>query len=351
MARIRSIKPEAFQSETLAEVSVHAERTMFGMSTQADDRGRLADKPPVINGAIWPMRPEHMTADLENELGELEKVNVICRYIGCDGKRYLHLVSWDRHQRVEKPSKSRLPRCPHHLVSSSGVGEECNHDGPCKLPEFSRNIPGGDVEASIRDDSDTPSPAPEGDAEDHPGEPATTSHQGDVDETSSSEPPAMEPPGNLPEASALGSRTLDLGSLKDPASPTAKPFTDGSLFTDLTPSAEANAEPKARYPHEAPKRAWSDAQISADPQWKAFYAAYPYKKEPRKAARAWLAALRRGATADGLVAAANSYRNSPIRTAQYTKYPASWLNADSWQDEETAEPTAAVPAQRPWWEN
>ena len=51
MARIRSDKPEAYQSETLAEISLAAERTFKGMATIADDNGRLADKPAQINGS------------------------------------------------------------------------------------------------------------------------------------------------------------------------------------------------------------------------------------------------------------------------------------------------------------
>ena len=145
MARIRALKPEAFQSETLSEVSVSAERTFFGLTTQADDRGRLADKPAVLNGAIWPMRQTHTPADLEAELVELTEAGepdepLVCRYIGCDGKRYMHLVTWDRHQKVERPSKSRMPRCPHHAVSVTGAKEECSVHGaePCpprSLPE------------------------------------------------------------------------------------------------------------------------------------------------------------------------------------------------------------------------
>ena len=41
MARIRTIKPEAFTSESLAEVAISAERTLFGLLTQADDHGRV----------------------------------------------------------------------------------------------------------------------------------------------------------------------------------------------------------------------------------------------------------------------------------------------------------------------
>lgn len=142
MARIRSLKPEAFESETLALVSVYAERTFYGMSTHADDRGRLADKPAVINGKLWAVRSErepHSAKDLEDELQQLEAVGLICRYVGCDGKSYLHLVTWDDHQRVDKPGKPRTPRCPVHQVD-----DECGRHGkePCPPPPPGRKPDG-----------------------------------------------------------------------------------------------------------------------------------------------------------------------------------------------------------------
>lgn len=137
MARIRSLKPEAFTSETLAKVSVNAERTFFGLSTIADDRGRLPDKPAQLNGELWSMRGGHTAADLDAELEELVKADgLVCRYVGCNGKRYLHLVTWDWHQKIDHPSKVRLPRCPHHLFSVTLRPEECGlHEGEC--PDYS----------------------------------------------------------------------------------------------------------------------------------------------------------------------------------------------------------------------
>lgn len=181
MSRIRALKPEAFQSETLAEVSLSAERTFFGMSTLADDRGRLVDKPAQINGELWSMRGGHTATELDGELAELEKCDepLVCRYVGCDGKRYLHLITWDNHQRIDNPSKPRLPRCPHHLVSATGKEEKCGkHDGPCPAtldsllpPDISRDS------QEITEDS-------------------------------------QEPSRDIPEVSVpdLGSRTLDRGS-------------------------------------------------------------------------------------------------------------------------------------------
>jgi hypothetical protein len=114
MARIRTIKPEAFVSESLAEVSVEAERTFFGLLTQADDHGRHRDNAAIIAGLLWPLRAEHTSVHVEDDLQQLANAGLICRYTGCDGRRYLHIVTWSEHQKIDKPSQSRLPSCPQH---------------------------------------------------------------------------------------------------------------------------------------------------------------------------------------------------------------------------------------------
>jgi hypothetical protein len=114
MARIRTIKPEAFVSESLAEVSVEAERTFFGLLCQADDHGRHRDNAAIIAGLLWPLRAEHTSVHVEDDLQQLANAGLICRYTGCDGRRYLHIVTWTEHQKIDKPSQSRLPSCPQH---------------------------------------------------------------------------------------------------------------------------------------------------------------------------------------------------------------------------------------------
>ncbi|MFF4673986.1 hypothetical protein ACFY1C_29795 [Streptomyces sp. NPDC001279] len=124
MARIRTVKPEAFTSESLAEVSVEAERTFFGLLTQADDHGRHRDNAAIIAGLLWPLRAEHTSVHVEDDLHQLANADLICRYTGCDGRRYLHIVTWSAHQKIDKPSQSRLPSCPQHQAA-----DRC---APCK---------------------------------------------------------------------------------------------------------------------------------------------------------------------------------------------------------------------------
>ncbi|MFF1796635.1 hypothetical protein ACFVXQ_20865, partial [Kitasatospora sp. NPDC058263] len=125
MSRIRPVKPEAYVSETLAELTIYAERTFFGLATECDDRGRHKDHAAVIYGKLWVVRADQTPVDVEDHLMQMERSGLIHRYTGCDGKRYLHYITWDRHQKIDKPSLSRLPSCPHCAP------ERC---GPCKGP-------------------------------------------------------------------------------------------------------------------------------------------------------------------------------------------------------------------------
>lgn len=95
-------------------MSLSAERTFFGLLTQADDHGRFRDQPAVIAGLLWSLRPDHGPVGVEDDLNQLQAAELICRYEGGDGKRYLHIVTFARHQKVNRPSGVRHPSCPHH---------------------------------------------------------------------------------------------------------------------------------------------------------------------------------------------------------------------------------------------
>lgn len=65
--------------------------------------------------------------------------------------------------------------------------------------------------------------------------------------------------------------------------------------------------------------------------FEAFWDTYPLKRDKRAAMRAYKAALGR-ATAEAILTGAEAYKNDPTRKPDFTKYPASWLNADSWEN-------------------
>lgn len=65
-----------------------------------------------------------------------------------------------------------------------------------------------------------------------------------------------------------------------------------------------------------------------------FWNVYPRKIDKTKAFRAFKSALKRAKFED-ILAGAIAYRNDPTRNPDFTKYPASWLNADSWENAAT----------------
>lgn len=68
-----------------------------------------------------------------------------------------------------------------------------------------------------------------------------------------------------------------------------------------------------------------------------FWNAYPKKLDKAKAFRAFKSAMKRAKFED-ILAGVIAYRNDPQRNPEFTKYPASWLNADAWEN--TVTPSA-----------
>lgn len=202
MARIRTIKPEAFVSESLAAVSLTAERTFLGLLTQADDQGRHRDHAAIIAGQLWVLRPEHTPSDVETDLAQLAGAGLVCRYKGPDDKRYLHIVTWHQHQKINRPSKSRLPECPRHGAPLGTVPSVATPAGRGSLAE--------------------PSPMAHGvlheDSREIRGAAPHFAAEGDVAGQKRSTEPSVREQGGLtadpvsPHSPDLGPRTMDLGN-------------------------------------------------------------------------------------------------------------------------------------------
>jgi len=245
MARIRTIKPEAFISESLAQVSVEAERTFFGLLTQADDHGRHRDNAAIIAGLLWPLRAEHTSVHVEDDLQQLAQAGLVCRYTGCDGRRYLHIVTWLDHQKIDKPSQSRLPVCPEHHADQrcapcKGVCAKRAEESPTPTQAFadaSAALPRGLDEASPNAPRALDLPAQATATLPAPGAGAATARQDALVAVHATADPmtrettgqsrfaeaSAKAPRSLGEGSAPGSRILDPGS----SSPTGRTAPDG----------------------------------------------------------------------------------------------------------------------------
>jgi hypothetical protein len=87
-----------------------------------------------------------------------------------------------------------------------------------------------------------------------------------------------------------------------------------------------------------------------DPDWAAFWDAYPRKVAKGQARKAWRTAIRnRKAGPKEIILAAERYRDDRTRTAEFTAHPATWLNGERWADYAAA---ASQPRRnRGFWED
>lgn len=106
---------------------------------------------------------------------------------------------------------------------------------------------------------------------------------------------------------------------ESPKPPTAEPEQgELAIVAESAPPAGGGSKPKRKreeYPSE----------------FAAFWEVYPKRADKRAALKAWRAALKR-TSQDTIYAGALRYRDDPNRDERFTKNPATWLNADSWEN-------------------
>jgi hypothetical protein len=107
VARIRTIKPEFFMDDELAELPIIDRLLFVGIWTLCDCEGRLDDRPKRIKAQILPFDDCDVSAALQN----LHDAGFILRY-DADGGKYISVPNFRKHQRlsgVEAQSRSTIP--------------------------------------------------------------------------------------------------------------------------------------------------------------------------------------------------------------------------------------------------
>lgn len=108
MARIRTIKPEFPQSESIGRLSRDARLLYIMLFTIVDDEGRARAASRMLASLLYPYDAD-AGGLIDKWMAELERGDHIRRY-EVDGSQYLEIVKWLIHQKIDKPSKSRLPK-------------------------------------------------------------------------------------------------------------------------------------------------------------------------------------------------------------------------------------------------
>lgn len=107
MARIRTIKPDFWTDEKLSECSLSARLLFIGLWTFADDEGRMEYNPARLRMQIFP-DGSVKDSKLIEMIGELSERSVIRIYV-VDGKQYLDIPNFVKHQKINRPTPSKIP--------------------------------------------------------------------------------------------------------------------------------------------------------------------------------------------------------------------------------------------------
>ncbi len=107
MARIRTIKPEFPHSESVGALSRDARLLFIQLWTVVDDDGRSRAASRMLASLLYPYDDDAGTL-IDGWLKELETSGMIQRY-SASGSQYLQICKWRDHQKIDHPSKSRLP--------------------------------------------------------------------------------------------------------------------------------------------------------------------------------------------------------------------------------------------------
>lgn len=110
MARIRTIKPEFPQSESMGRVSRDARLCFIMLWTLADDAGRLRGNSRMLASLLFPYDDDAKDGIVQ-WLAELESEGCVLRY-DVGGDTYLKISAWRKHQKIDKPSASKIPAHP-----------------------------------------------------------------------------------------------------------------------------------------------------------------------------------------------------------------------------------------------
>jgi hypothetical protein len=108
MSRIRTIKPEFFLDDELAELTPLTRLLFIGLWTLADCEGRIEDRPKRIRAQLHPFDD----GDTDAMLQTLHDHLFIIRYVA-EGKPCIEVRNFKKHQRLstkEIEGKSQLPK-------------------------------------------------------------------------------------------------------------------------------------------------------------------------------------------------------------------------------------------------
>lgn len=139
----RIIKESICTSEDIDKLSKDSEILFYRLLVQADDFGCYFGNPSIVKSKCFPLKTDEINSEqVACWLEELENSDLIIRYTGEDGRKYLCFRKWGKHQSVRatkrkfpappqlesncKQLKSDASKCPRNPIQSNPIQSESN---------------------------------------------------------------------------------------------------------------------------------------------------------------------------------------------------------------------------------
>jgi hypothetical protein len=106
MARIRTVKPEFWQDEDLAALNPYTQLLAIGLLNHADDHGYFKAHKALVKAAVFPF--SEASLNIHGMLSELSNIEYIELFQGTDGKPYGFVNGFSKHQKVNRPTPSKI---------------------------------------------------------------------------------------------------------------------------------------------------------------------------------------------------------------------------------------------------
>ena len=109
--RIRTIKPEFFDSESIGSMPIPCRLLFIGLWVMADDEGRIRASSRRVRKVVFGFDDDVTVQDVDGWLRMLtDRRKIQCYEV--DGYAYIAICGWSRHQKINRKSPSLLPVPP-----------------------------------------------------------------------------------------------------------------------------------------------------------------------------------------------------------------------------------------------
>ena len=129
----RVIKESICMSEDIAQLSESAEILFYRLMVKADDFGAYYGNPAIIKNTCYPLKADDINCNqVISWLNELISVGLVIYYEAADGKCYVQIAKWEKHQQI----RAKKPKFP---VFDSNCNQMISVDSKCSRNPIQSN--------------------------------------------------------------------------------------------------------------------------------------------------------------------------------------------------------------------